>query len=86
MHPGANIAHQRARPAIATTRPPLDATPESPPHAAPRRPRPTRGDASAPAERARVTDCPLQPGGRELERDGRGALGQPQGGMRTARR
>ena len=51
-----------------------------PPHAAPRRPQPTRGDASGPAERVRVTDTSANGHGRaylverELELDGMAAL------------
>jgi hypothetical protein len=81
MHPTrSNTAHRTAQEAMATTPPPLDATPESPPHRTPPRPRPTRGDASAPAERVRVTDVPAHGRGRAylvergLEHDGYSAL------------
>jgi hypothetical protein len=81
MHPSrSNTARRTPRAAITTTPPPLDATPERPPHVALWRPQPTRTDASAPAESVRVTDVPARGRGRaflverELEQDGYGAL------------
>jgi hypothetical protein len=64
----------------APTPPPPRATPERPSHPAPRRCPSTRDDASAPAERVRVTDVPACGHGRaylverELEQDGYDAL------------
>jgi hypothetical protein len=64
----------------APTPPTLGASPERPSHSAPQRCRSTRDDASAPAERVRVTDRPACGPGRsclverELEQDGNSAL------------
>jgi len=81
MHPGTStIARRLDRAAMSTTPAPLDATPERPPNAAPRAPRPTLSDATVPAESVRVTDVPAQGHGRAylvergLENDGYGAL------------
>ena len=69
----------RATPAF-TAAPPPDTTPERPAHAVERRPWPTPGDTTAPAERVRITDVPARGRGRaylverELERDGYDAV------------
>jgi hypothetical protein len=81
MHPGkSTIARRLGRATMSTTPPPLDATPERPPNAAPRASRPTPSDATVPPESVRITDVPAQGGGRaflverELEQDGYDAL------------
>jgi hypothetical protein len=81
MHPTrSNTAHRPPREAIATTRQPLDATPESRLQTTPPRRRPTHDDASASAESVRVTDVAAHGHGRAylvergLEQDGYSAL------------
>ena len=61
---GPNSVSPGARAATSTTPPRHDASPESPTHAAPRRPPATRDDGAAPAESVRVTDRPADKGGR----------------------